>query len=464
MLIKEDFTKREIFQSGAIYSGSILLNRIVAAINTFVVIYFLTVYEYGVFRLVLSLVGIFQSFVISGLDGVVRNDIAIDLKNKDQNRASQVFFEFAFLKLFLSLAMWIFLYLFIIYFSSDKYGANLILILKIASVTILLNYLSDVFSLFFKSTGALSLMSKLNMVLELVKLPVFLLVFYWWGANVLTLFVSIIITQSVTLFVYWIACHRLLSDWWERFCLKWPVEIIGIARTYGKWSVLTNIFSDLLSNARNYVIKFLISTEAVAIYNIAKSMIDSLYQIIPSNKVFTIFLPFKINKDDLKEKYYHLGIKYATWLYILLMFIGGVLGTLIIKLFFVKYVSSLVVFYIMLPTFLLFGVSDLVNSYLFVLRKQKIIFYGTLFKNILVVTLIFTLVPIFGIKGLGLEFIISHVVLTGIFYSTLKKMYPGLTIVISDFIISLSEYKYIIFKFKLFLKQRSLSNNDEQNN
>lgn len=461
MLIKEDFTKREIFQSGAIYSGSILLNRIVAVINTFVIIYFLTVYEYGVFRLILSLVGIFQSFVISGLDGVVRNDIAINLKNKDQNRASQIFFEFAFLKLFLSLIMWILLYLFIIYFSSDRYEENLILILKIASVTILLNYLSDVFSLFFKSTGSLSLMSKLNTFLELVKLPVLLLAFYWWGANVLILFVSIIITQSLTLFVYWFACYRLLIDWWKRFCLKWPVEIIGIARTYGKWSVLTNIFSDLMSNARNYVIKFLISTEAVAIYNIAKSMIDSLYQLVPSNKVFTIFLPFKINKGDLKEKYYHLGIKYATWLYIFLMFIGGIIGTLVIKLFFVKYESSLEIFYVMLPVFLFFGVSDLVNSYLFVLRKQKIIFYGTLFKNILSVTLIFTLVPIFGIKGLGLEFIISNIVLTCVLYFTLKKMYPSLNVVISDFFISLSEYKYIIFNFKSFLKQCFISSDDK---
>jgi len=291
--------------------------------------------------------------------------------------------------------------------------------------------------------------------LEFVRLPTLLIIFHFFGANVLTLFVSVIITQSISLLIYFVFCFRLLSHWWKKFIIKWPINIITIIRTYGKWSVLSNIFSDLLSNARNYFIKFLISTEAVAIYNIAKSMMDSLYQIFPSNKILMIFLPYKISKDDLKEKYYHIGIKYATFFYTILMFAGYIGGTLIISLFFEKYVSSLPIFYIMLPVFLVFGLSDFVNSYLYVLRYQKILFYRTILKNISVITLTFLLVPIFGIYGLGIEYIITNLILIYSLYFVLKKMYPKLTIRISDFAISFSDIKYAVSKSKYFLYSQS---------
>jgi len=169
-----------------------------------------------------------------------------------------------------------------------------------------------------------------------------------------------------------------------------------------------------------------------------------------------IFLPYKIRKDELKKEYYHLGIKYATFLYILLMFAGYFAGTLVIKLLFVKYTASLPVFYIMLPAFLLFGLSDFVSSYLYVLRHQKVLFYRTILKNILVVALTFLLVPIFGINGLGIEYIITNIVLVCSLYLVLKRMYPELSVSPSDFWVSFSDLKNLAKKLKslLFLSSR----------
>src|SRR3989344_4393571 len=112
-LIKTNFTKEEILESGAWYGAGTIFIRLTATLNTFIVIYFLTLYEYGVFKLILSLVGIFQAFVLSGLDGVIRNEIAHYLKDGKQKNASRMFFEFIFMKGTLAVLVWIILLVFI---------------------------------------------------------------------------------------------------------------------------------------------------------------------------------------------------------------------------------------------------------------------------------------------------------------------------------------------------------------
>src|SRR3989344_9681796 len=97
-LIKTNFTKEEILESGAWYGAGTIFIRLTATLNTFIIIYFLTLYEYGVFKLILSLIGIFQAFVLSGLDGVIRNEIAHYLKDNEQKKAAKIFFEFVFIK------------------------------------------------------------------------------------------------------------------------------------------------------------------------------------------------------------------------------------------------------------------------------------------------------------------------------------------------------------------------------
>ena len=161
-LIKADFTKGEILGSGAWYGASTIFMRGIAALNTFVVIYFLTLYEYGAFKLLLSLVGIFQVFVLSGLDDVVRNEIAQHIKNNQEKSAAQLFFELLLVKGLLATTVWLLLVITIKFYFIRFYPDNFINIMLLASFTLLLNFLN---ALFYMGVGSIALMIMINSVI-----------------------------------------------------------------------------------------------------------------------------------------------------------------------------------------------------------------------------------------------------------------------------------------------------------
>src|SRR3989344_2677953 len=201
-LVSTDFSKEEIFQSSAWYGASTFFMRGIAALNTFVIIYFLTLYEYGVFKLLLSLVGIFQSFVLSGLDGVIRNEIAHHIKDNKEKNAAQLFFEFFLVKGFIAIVIWAFLVVIIKVYFFKLYDSNFIDILLLASFTILLTFLSNSFSLFYRGIGAITLMSKINSGIEVTKLIVLAIVFWWLSPSIKSVIIVIIISQLISHVTY----------------------------------------------------------------------------------------------------------------------------------------------------------------------------------------------------------------------------------------------------------------------
>src|SRR3989344_1318793 len=453
-LIRTDFTKGEIFGSGVWYGASTIFMRGVAALNTFVIIYFLTLYEYGVFKLILSLVGIFQVFVLSGLDGVVRNEIAHYLKDSEQKKAAKLFFEFLLIKGILAILVWVLLVVLIKTYFSAIYDSNFINILMLASLSVPLNFLSDVFSLLYRSIGAIKLTSKINSSVEVVKLGILSLVFWKLSPGIGSVIIVIIISQLISHMVYILFARKDLLSWWrgrggEKGFLVWR-----IVKDYGKWSFATNVLASLVSNSRNYIIKFMISTEAVAVWNLALSMMSLLYSLVPSDNILNTFLPYKVKLDDLKASYYRSYVKYLTVTYALLMVLGWVGATVVISLFFPAYRPSLPIFYIMSLVLAMSGVNDFVVAYLYTLRHQKVIFYRTLQKSILTVTLMFIFVKLFGLVGLGIEHLLTTFSLVIFSYVSLVKIYPELKLKWKDFYFSRDDWRYMTMKLSGFIKSR----------
>jgi|GEM_PF-2685122 len=450
MLIKNDFTKKEIFSSGAFYSAGIWTNRLLVAANTFIIIYFLSIYEYGVFKLIISLIAIFQIFLFSGFDGVVRNEMAIALKNNKQKDVSQIFFEFIFFKALLTLIIWIVLYLFIHYFFQYRYDLVFISILKIASFTLILNCFSELFSLFFKGTGNLYQISIVNSILEIIRLFFLLVLFKILGASISVLFFSIIIIQILSHVIYFIIGRKILINWWADFRFGLPRNIFKILFSHGKWSIFSNMFSSFTSNIINYIIKIFISTEAVAIYNVANSIVSNLYQLLPINKILTIFLPYKIDINNLKKEYFFQGVKYLSYLYIFLMVIGYVGGGILFKFIFVKYSASLPILYTMLLIFPFFGLLDFIGAYLYVLKHQKDLFWASFVKNLIIIILSPLFIFLFGVYGTGITYVIYNLIWICSLYLIVINRYPELVLSIYSFKISYREIRSLFINKKIF--------------
>ena len=275
---------------------------------------------------------------------------------------------------------------------------------------------------------------------------VLVIVFWWLSPGIVSIIVVIIISQLISHVAYLFFARHDLWSWWQFYKFDSRFSIWQIIKSYGRWSIFTNVLASLLSNGRNYIIKFLISTEAVAIWSVALSMTSLLYSLIPSDKILSIFLPYKIKFGDLKVEYYRLYTKYLTVAYASLMIIGWIGATIVITVFFPSYKASLHLFYMMSLVSILSGVNDFVASYLHTLRHQKVIFYRTLQKNILAVTFMVLFVSLFGYIGLAFEYLLTTTYLVIFSYFSLVRLHPELRLTRANFSFSKSEWHYLVGK------------------
>ena len=93
---------QEVISGFVTYSVWNNLGKVLALINSLLIIYVFSVYDYGTYKLVFAFLGILQMFQLSGFDGVISNDVLRSVGEKNEPRAGRIFFEFAILKLFFS--------------------------------------------------------------------------------------------------------------------------------------------------------------------------------------------------------------------------------------------------------------------------------------------------------------------------------------------------------------------------
>lgn len=104
------------------------------------------------------------------------------------------------------------------------------------------------------------------------------------------------------------------------------------------------------------------------------------------------------------------------------------------------------------------GIQYFSQIYLYTLRQQRIIFMRMLLKNISAVVLLFTLVPLFGQIALGIENVLTNILLTTLVYVMLVRMHPELKLELSSFVVRKSDViflKILIFKAFKFHSPKS---------
>ena len=438
-LIRDDFKKEEIVRTGLLYTASGLVSAGISMVGSLYIIYHLTIYEYGVFRLVLSLIGLFQVFLFSGFNDVIKNDIALAVKAKDRAHAGQLYFEFFTAKFFLAFTVWAAFFIFVTYFLSGQYYDGLIRVLQVSSLFIFFRFLNDQLMILYGALGALSTVSRINPLFDAINVVTLITILTVREPIIWYVILANVISQGVNISISIFVLRSDLLTLGREYVLGWPRAILAIIRAYGKWSIFTNILSEALTNGRNYIIKFLISTEAVALFNVASSMYLYLALLFPVQKVLANFLPYKLSSGNVQKEYFALGVKYSTYIYLVMVAGGAVGGSLLVHLFLPKYTPSLPVFYVMLLSMLVLGVQYFCNTYLHVFRQQRAIFFRMLAKVISAVVLLFSLTPFFGLYALGIEHVATNIAMTVLMYWMLIRMYPDLTLTLRDFALHRSD-------------------------
>ena len=136
-------------------------------------------------------------------------------------------------------------------------------------------------------------------------------------------------------------------------------------------------------------------------------------------------VPLWIKDKHLSVKMFSYGIKYFVLGSILVVISAIVVVPPVVYTFFSKYAQSIPLFYFMLLNLPIFASGIIIGNYLIALRKQKYLFFLHLLRNSLTLGLIVSTLPIIGLWGLSLEFVLVPLIMVIANYIYTKNQDKG---------------------------------------
>ena len=421
---EKQFSSR-VIKNTTIVSVAGLVTKFIGLGSTLTVLYFLSVYEYGVYKLVFAAYGLLASFLFVGIDNIILADASVDWGRKNFGRVKRLFVEYFFLKLALGVGLWI-----ITFWGADFigrfYGENIVYFLKIISFLFLISPFKALLGFTFKLNLSFLNASLLTMIEEAIKLAFVLFFFFVLGMAVDGVILAYVLGSFFSVLILFIFSPSFLS---QLLKAKISSEFIlaDTIKKHGKWGILSNYSMDIQKNTHPWLIKFFLGTEAVAIFSVAQSLLGHAASLFPFVQVLMPTVPREIdNKERLKRIFFR-GIKYGT---------AGFVGIAVLMFFvmppfihyaFPKYVSSLPVFKILLITLAFSGVANVLTSLFYAFKMQKNMFIITIWRLIFMVAMAVVLFPVFGVAGVAIEVVLTFIFFVGMRYREILKVEPGLS-------------------------------------
>ena len=119
-----------------------------------------------------------------------------------------------------------------------------------------------------------------------------------------------------------------------------------------------------------WAIKLFINTEAVAIFSVAQTLLNTVAGFFPVKTLSTL-IPMEVKNEEKLRKIYTYGVKYLLVFSVLIGLVSSVCVPILINLFFNKYAVSLPYFSVLLLTLPLLAITAISSTFLTAFRRQN---------------------------------------------------------------------------------------------
>lgn len=394
-------------------------------LNTIITLSALTLYQYGVFQLLLSLYGLASYFTSIG-DGVVNNDITHYIKEKKEGHAKKLFFQYNLLRVIISVILWA-LFFFGASLFSEKYTSEFVNELRIISFL----FLSEIF---FTATESLivarekfAIAARRPLIAKFTQLLVLVGLYFYNGIGLREILISMIVGSAISVLTLAPIFFAIHNKWKGSL---YPSENIlkRIFLTYGKWDLYRQFVSQIVSRMQPWLIKFFVGTEAVAIFSLASALINGLKDFAFPAKTLKTLVPLSLDDPQKTQKIFINSMRYIFILSIAISILALIFAPIIVNNLLPQYKLSLPLFYIMLLGVPFSALGIITGVFIIALRKQKFLFSHAFLKGVFISLFYVILLPIFGLWALALERIATPLIMFFVTYFYIVKIRPGINI------------------------------------
>lgn len=404
----------------------------VTLLNSAAIVYFLSVYDYGFYQLILSVMAIAESLTAGFIDDLVFSDFSRSLGGVDRGKAKRLFGEYAGLKMGLAVIFGIVLF-FGSSIISDYYGQAIATFIRIASIALVFRVGISVMNIFFRGAIYFSALAA-PAVGEGVKFLAVVFFAIKGNFSITEVLIAYVIGHIAAFlfsgFHFWLLYRRLFSGVHavREFLIR------DLMRVHGIWISLRYVLSRIANNIRPWIINAFLSVEAVGWFSFARSIIAVVMRLMPLG-TFGTLLPRELGNQERLRFIFARMMKYSFWIGMVLAAAVLILVPPAISYFLPKYIPAMPLLSIMTIILVLYSIYKIVRITLVIFKEQRVLFLKSFENSILAPLMLFILLPIFGVAGAAIEWLITYLVTTVIFYHSLVKTYPYLRTKFANFLV-----------------------------
>lgn len=421
-------SSREVRKGASITLVSNIFEKIIVFGNVFLILSYLSVYEYGVVELVFSAVSLVGIVMLPGIGSTIQADISVARAKGEKGEMRALFLQYALFQLGVGVLAFLCMYFGAAFIAGYSGNASIQLFLQVVSFSFLLSPLrtlslliATVFARFFDQ-------SLYPMVEEVAKTLGLVIGFFFLHLGPLGLLYAVLFSQAMAVLFF---LPRTISGYMY-FAHSYShthvtLHFWKIFEAHRRWSVLSGYIGMLTQNLQLWVIKLLLGTEAVGLYAFATGIMSNLSSLLPFTDVFTSLGPRYIEK---KKEFIGLiqnSIRLQGIMAVLLVTVG-ITGLPFLTFFIPKYKPALFLSMLMLVV-ILPTATTAVFTPTFAILKQQVEYFKTMLIKFLLTALIMPLSILgFGIYGIAIGSILINSVSGFERYFRLRRLLPELVL------------------------------------
>ncbi len=414
------------------FSGGTIFLKLLGIASIFIVLSHLSLYEYGLVELSLSLVPLLSFFTLPGLSLTITADMSADRGRGDLPHMYARFKGFFVYQVVLGFCAWA-----VIFWGADIlakfYHTQSILLIKAVSFLFLISPLRTMITVLLTVDLKYFEQSLLSVGEELFKFGLISFFILGLGMRADGLVYATILSQFGALFI---VCVPALKSYkvFSRSGTPANFSFIRYVGAHGKWGVLLSYLGNVNQKVWVWIIKAFVGTEAVGLFAVAQGLIGHTLSLVPLSRVVTPILPQYIDNENKFFKLASKSIKYQFLVNVVLAVVAAVTFPPVLAYLFPNFEPALTLFVVMLLSLLPISFDSIFVPMFYAAKAQRDLFGAALFKMLLIIILTPLCLIWFGAIGSAYAFNLVVLLYTANRYWALKRILPRFKIRFADFI------------------------------
>ncbi len=400
----------------------------------------ISVTEFSILKIVFATIAVPSALFIAGLDPIILADMGVERERGNMGVVKSLFRAYIIFELVAACCIWIgfvfFLSLFKQYFEYSSVGTlvsqsgslhNTYQYLFAASFTIFSKPLQNIYIQFFSLYFQFTRVTYVKLFDELVTLgaTVYFVFFLHQGIyaailiQIVSPFVALALTTPAVIALYKKQLHEVKSE---------SADFFARIKAHGKWSIGSAYVMKVTDALHLYFIDQFIGRPAVAIFSLADALWGHLISLFPIKSILDTVVPQRSLDETVARNNLIRGIKYSFLGFMILGSGAAIGGYPFLYMFFPKYIQSFPVFLGLLLLIPRIAFSSALAPLLRAYKYQFVGFTAACISLFFTTVFAYILYPVFGMKGVVCEVVLTSSVYVYINYVLFIKKYPAFRI------------------------------------